>query len=97
MPQVTGLKDKNGKDIYEGDILRLDDGDVSHHKIYWEYKEARWFDQRIEDGDSQTAYDCFDFVTECEVIGNIYQNPELLNPWNPGPAFPSGLITYQFT
>lgn len=77
--QFTGLKDKNGKGIYEGDILRYSDGnEQSTHQIYWEELTGRWFDKRLEDGDSQTSYDGFEFVTDCKVIGNIYENSELL-------------------
>lgn len=65
--QYTGLKDKNGKEIYEGDIVRW-------HKFndeQFSVKEIKWF---AEDGNwiiGQTE--------RMEVIGNIYSNPELLN------------------
>lgn len=82
--QFTGLHDKHGKEIYEGDILKYSDGsDVSHHRIFWDDKAARWMDKRLEDGDSSTAYDGFEFVRDCQIIGNIYQNPELVSPSKP--------------
>ena len=73
--QYTGLVDKNGKKIYEGDILKSRHSRYSY-KVYFE--DYRYF---IEDywgtqiTPKQEAINHF----ECEVIGNIYENPELLN------------------
>lgn len=74
--QSTGLTDKNGKEIFEGDIL--------HHQIQTEYTfivkydkdNARWYG----DGLSRTyRIDIMkDFLQYYKVIGNIYENPELL-------------------
>ena len=67
--QCTGLKDKNGKLIYEGDIV--DDGE-QYTKIIFD-KSCFCYD------DGSGFYDDLDFYyTHCKVIGNIHENPELL-------------------
>ena len=76
--QYTGLKDKNGTMIFEGDIVGFDEFPGSHHRIYFDVDNARWTDERIEDGDTCTDYYGFDFVRDSTVIGNIHDNPELI-------------------
>ena len=68
--QYTGLKDKNSKEIYEGDILKKDDNIFLNE---WNNKEAR-FDRIKISGSPE-----FDNVNTLEIIGNFYKNPELLN------------------
>lgn len=72
--QFTGLHDKNGKEIYEGDIIQCKcAGGLLKFEIVWEEKDAR-FNRK------DTIY-LSGGVTSgegTEVIGNIYENPELL-------------------
>ena len=73
--QYTGLKDKEGKEIYEGDILRLDGGRLV--EVRW-HPFAAQFDSRAinSKGMARPLADRPQFFSE--VIGNIYENPELL-------------------
>lgn len=77
--QYTGLKDKNGKEIYESDLLRL----------YFDVKElADWLWLQLTDEQKKNGYldievkipDIYQnaLPEKIEIIGNIYENPELL-------------------
>lgn len=77
--QFTGLLDKNGKEIYEGDVVRYENAgyDPSEGETPWEigtvvFKNLAW----MVDSDD---YMLGDFsLTDLEVVGNIYENLELL-------------------
>lgn len=65
--QFTGLKDKNGKEIYEGDILK---------NTFGELNEVRWWDGTFVLG--RDGINILNQFTDIEVIGNIWEHPELL-------------------
>ncbi|MBO3767041.1 YopX family protein [Bacillus subtilis] len=67
----TGLKDKNGKDIYDKDIDMMD----NDHPMIVFYKDGRY---GLKFPDNHNYFDdCIDW-DECEIGGDVYQNPELL-------------------
>jgi uncharacterized phage protein (TIGR01671 family) len=73
--QWTGLRDKNGKEVYEGDILEINWNDTRYHV---KRTEVKW------DNDSCSfpfpgGNPKYDAANHFEVIGNLFDNPELLN------------------
>lgn len=73
--QSTGLKDKNGKEIFEGDIVKMAK-DVYSKLTYYEVVRHRGGAYRLES--KQHGCELWLRHTDCEIVGNIYENPELL-------------------
>ncbi|ORN08122.1 YopX protein [Lentilactobacillus parabuchneri] len=70
LEQFTGLKDSNGKEIYEGDLVQLDPDDSPYKVIFDEGK--------FEITGNGVTYDLGEEFMDCEIIGNIHEDKDLL-------------------
>ena len=73
--QSTGVRDKNGKEIFEGDVVKMAKN-VYSEPTYYEVVRHRGGAYRLE----SKQYGCELWLrhTDCEIAGNIWENPELL-------------------
>ncbi|MFM1525252.1 MULTISPECIES: YopX family protein [Helcococcus] len=80
--QSTGLKDKNGKEIFEGDICYWKDPEPFNDEVIEDIFEVTWSDEflrwaAVNEGGINSLYEFTD-DRELKIIGNIYENKELI-------------------
>ena len=76
--QYVGKTDRTGGRIFDGDICRFlnDDGEYTDSLVYWDDTQSQWRIRAVEYRDTDEL-DAF-YGERCEIIGNQWDNPELL-------------------
>lgn len=75
--QSTGLLDMYDEEVFEGDVLKTYDGELA--KVVWNKELACWEAEFLSEiVDLSVVADVKSIRSDCEIVGNIYENPELL-------------------
>lgn len=74
--QYTNLKDKNGKEIYEGDILKVKLDGREEVNLYVKYTNGEY--RVVNEGKWEDSLYTYMYFGDVEIVGNIYENEDLL-------------------
>lgn len=76
--QCTGFGDKNGNKIFEGDIVSICNSKTFFFIVYWNHAVKSFILKSTVNGVNGIDCNILDSTQDIEVIGNIYDNPELI-------------------
>lgn len=76
MQMFTGIKDESDKEIFDGDIIKDDEGTT--YSVGWD-DYGQWYAYDVTNN-GNWSMSLGELNKACQVVGNIYQNPELLTP-----------------
>lgn len=73
--QYTGLKDKYGREIYEGDVVKY--GDTIHEVVFEQRNNTAYFGL-VYSPEETRSFGHYQDLQQIEIIGNVHDNPELV-------------------